>query len=51
MPSSEVLDILEKLIIALIIWYPSRIFIGDNDKRQLTMLSKYNYRGMQVSKA
>jgi hypothetical protein len=51
MPSSEVLDILGKLIIALIIWYPSMTFIGNNDKCQLTMLTKYNYRGMQVSKA
>ena len=43
MPSSVILDILGKLLIAFTIWYPSGIFIGDNDKRQLTMLSKYNY--------
>ena len=42
-PSSIVLDILRKLLITFTIWYPSRIFIGDNNKRQLTMLSKYNY--------
>ena len=38
-----VLDVLGKLLIAFTIWYPSEIFNGDNDKRQLTMLSKYNY--------
>ena len=43
MPSSIVLDNLRKLLIAFTIWYPSGVFIGDNNKCQLTMLSKYNY--------
>ena len=42
-PSSVVLDILRKLLIAFTIWYPSGVFIGDNNKHQLTMLNKYNY--------
>jgi len=42
-PSSIVLDILKKLLITFTIWYPSKVFIGGNNKRQLTMLSKYNY--------
>jgi hypothetical protein len=33
-----------KLLTRITIWYPSRIFIGDNDKCQLTMLNKYNMR-------
>jgi hypothetical protein len=48
MPSLVVMDILRKLIIAFTIWYPSRIFIGDNDKHQLTMLRKYNYGGCKA---
>ena len=43
-----VLDVLGKLLIAFTIWYPFEIFIGDNDKRQLTMLSKYNYGDVRL---
>jgi len=42
-PSSVVQDILGKLLIAFTICYPSRVFIGDNNMHQLTMLSNYNY--------
>jgi hypothetical protein len=38
------LETFRKLFTGMTIWYPSGIFIGDNDKRQLTMLSKYNMR-------
>jgi hypothetical protein len=38
------LDLSKKLFTWITISYPSGIFIGNNDKRQLTMLSKYNMR-------
>jgi hypothetical protein len=41
-PSTQ--GLCKKLFISSTIWYPSGIFNGDNDKHQLTMLSKYNMR-------
>ena len=46
--SLVVLDILGKLLIAFTICYPSRVFIGDNNMHQLTMLSKCNYGGCKA---
>jgi hypothetical protein len=37
------METFRKLFTGITIWYQSGIFIGDNNKRQLTMLSKYNY--------
>jgi hypothetical protein len=38
------METFRKLFTGITIWYPSGIFIGDNNKRQLTMLSKYTMR-------
>jgi hypothetical protein len=38
------METFRKLFTEITIWYPSGIFIGDNNKGQLTMLSKYTMR-------
>jgi hypothetical protein len=38
------METFKKLFTGITIWYPSGIFIGDNNKRHLTMLSKYTMR-------
>jgi hypothetical protein len=44
------METFRKLFTGITIWYPSGIFIGDNNKRQLTMLSKYNYGGFKAQR-
>jgi hypothetical protein len=38
------METFRKLFTGITISYPSMIFIGDNNKQQLTMLSKYTMR-------